>query len=132
MIIKVLLNNNAIGVIQSFSFLETHHDETFRGQRLTVSRMILNKMQMEELFSRGYPHQAAQKVPVQIVVEEDNREIIRIHNAWILGDEFHLKNGYPQIADQNRGFTTFVSDDFVILEGITMGIEYISGTFPGN
>lgn len=124
--IKVLVGDNVIGAIQSISLLDGPPPENAMRQKLTVSRMRLDKEKMElsRLFSRNFVHTNAQRFPIQIVVEDEaQKEILRIHNAWL-----------------DSVVSSFSTSDQILLEGVELAAESVSvsvsvsvsGTFDIN
>lgn len=110
MIIKVLIDNNIVGVIQSFS-LKTFPSSD-KSPEIDISRMRLDKLKMGELFIRSFVHKDAQLVPVQIVVEDDGQEIFKIQNVW-----------FEKIEK------TFTANEWIIAEGVEAMAETVSGNF---
>lgn len=116
--IKVLVGDNVIGAIQSISLLDGPPLENAMRQKLTVSRMRLDKEKMElsRLFSRNFVHTNAQRFPIQIVVEDEaQKEILRIHNAWL-----------------ETIIASFSTENLILLEGVELAAESVSGTFDIN
>jgi len=108
--IKVLLGDVLVGKIQSITYAGVG---PYNGHKLDVSRIMFDRLKMEGLFSHSYVHPAAQKLPLQIVIETDNVEVGRAPNAWLANDQEITKN--------------FTSGDWIIVEGICIEAEAVSG-----
>lgn len=77
-IIKIKFSDKVVGVIQSIDIKELKD----KPPKITASRTRFNRLVLEEIFSRGYVHKAAQKFPFQIEIQDDQM-ITTIQNAWI-------------------------------------------------
>lgn len=111
MIITVLIGDKVIGAIQSLDLSACIHEDA-AGQKLTVSRMKLDKTKIAGLFSKDMVQAKAQFVPIQIMMEDDRKQsMLKIHNAWF----------------ETTG-TTYTSGDWIILEGVELMAETVSGS----
>ena len=120
--IKILAYDQLVGVAQSISF----RGSSSHGQKLWISRIKLDQSKLKKIFTQNQVYVAAQQYPMQIVIEEEikeilnpmqniireAKEILKIHNAWITG------MGH-----------SFTSTDCVVVEDVHLDAEYITGDF---
>ena len=108
--------NTQIGLIQSITVSGDKLD-TMDIQKVWASRMLLDRSKIADVFNRDYVIPAAQKYPIQIVIEEKSddgtiKSKIRIHNAWLIG--------------RHKNMTVFTSQECIMVEDVDMEAEYIS------
>ena len=111
-IIVLGANKQPVGALESFTIKEskTENNETV-SVKLEVPRLRWVRSRLCETFERSYFHVASQIYPVDIVVLEDNKETIRITNAWLTG--IHV---------------SYTTDEWIIAEGIEFEAEHVTTT----
>jgi len=113
--IKTFVGTELVGAIQSISLLDSLQKNSATGYSLWISRMRINKEKLKNIFSGDVFIINAQTYPLQIVIKEDNKEVLRFHNTWI--------------SSSSKDLYTYTTGDWTIAQDINLECESISGKF---
>jgi len=75
--------NNLIGQADKLSFISELNDSV----KTTVDNLQINNEAIDKLFNQSVVCVAAQICPFYLVVEYENKEILRIHFNWLINSD---------------------------------------------
>lgn len=82
--ILVYVRDELVGAVQSMTIHETRSTQDgLINVTIETARIRFSPTKITEAFEKGIISSTTQKLPLQLVIEENNQEMTRITNAWI-------------------------------------------------